>query len=183
PAIEQPPSEAPAIDDTLPAIENFLILNQLVETPRQIAPLSPIQQRYVSFGERQLIVLFWKWQSLKQKLVEIIKSDEYFADPETVPAQADAKDWSMTKSPGFILTQFVTDVGRPQTAAAKDTQGYRRSARLMDAADIKKHLQDITHPEFDANTYNNHGFVLKGSFKTNGHLIQLTAFKLQELQS
>jgi hypothetical protein len=82
----------------------------------------------------------------------------------------------MTKSPGFILSQFVTDVGRPQTAAAKDARGYRKNTRLMDATDIKEHLQDITHPEFDANTYNKHGFVLKGSFKTNGRLIQLTAF-------
>ncbi|KAG0256544.1 hypothetical protein BGZ95_005465, partial [Linnemannia exigua] len=116
-------------------------------------------------------------------LDEIIKSDEYFSDPETAPAQVDAMDWSMTKPPGFLLTQFVTDVGRPETATAKDARGYRRNTRLMDSTDLKEHLQDNIHPEFDANTYNNHGFVLKGSFKTNGHLIQLTAFKLRELQS
>ncbi|KAF8920974.1 hypothetical protein BGZ58_004168, partial [Dissophora ornata] len=193
PRIEMPPAVAPMIEDSpvdptridgaLPAIENFIVLNQLIETPRQIAPLSPIQQRYVSFGERQIIALFWKWEPLKQKLIEIIKSDEYFTDPETAPALADANDWSMTKSPGFILTQFVTEVGRPQTAIAKEARGFRKNARLMDATDIKEHLQDITHPEFDANTYENHGYVLKGSFKTNGHLIQLTAFKLHELQS
>jgi len=185
PTIEDPPVDPPRIDGILPAIENFIVLNQLVETPRRIAPLSPIaiQQRHVSFGERQLIVLFWKWEPLKQKLVEIIKRDEYFTDPETAPVQADAMDWSMTKSPGFILTQFVTDVGKPQTAAAKDARGYRKTARLTDATDVKEHLQDITHPEYDANTYKIHGYVLKGSFKTDGHLIPLTAFKLHELQS
>ncbi|KAF9922743.1 hypothetical protein FBU30_007140 [Linnemannia zychae] len=185
PMIEELPApvDPPRIDNSLLAIENYLVLNQLVDAPRRIVPLSPIRRRYVSFGERQLITMFWKWEPLKQKQIEMVKNDRYFKNPDTVPSQVDTQDWSMPKSPGFILTQFVMDIGRPQTTAAKDTRGYRKHTKLMDIEDIKEHLQDITHPDFDANTYKIHGFALKGSLKTNGHLVQLTAFKLHELQS
>ncbi|KAG0082840.1 hypothetical protein BGZ92_011316 [Podila epicladia] len=47
------------IDSTLPSIENFMVLNSLTKNSRRIAPLSPINRRFISFGERQLITLFW----------------------------------------------------------------------------------------------------------------------------
>ncbi|KAG0256545.1 hypothetical protein BGZ95_005466 [Linnemannia exigua] len=51
--LEEPPTvsaatmessaDPPRIDGALPAIENFFVLNRLVEAPRKIAPLSPIE--------------------------------------------------------------------------------------------------------------------------------------------
>ncbi|KAG0082841.1 hypothetical protein BGZ92_011317 [Podila epicladia] len=88
----------------------------------------------------------------------------------------------MTKPPGYITTQFPTDVGRTETAESKESHGFRKTTRMMDVTSMKSHLQQFTHPDFDAHLYNGHGYILKGSIKTNGHLIQVLAFKLHELQ-
>ncbi|KAF9912500.1 hypothetical protein EC991_010587 [Linnemannia zychae] len=89
------------------------------------------QQLYVEikkiFGERQLVVLFWTWNLLRAKLVDLLKADKYFEDQTIIPSQVDTMDWSTTKPSGFLLTQ--------------------------------------------------------GSIKFNGTLIQVSAFKLHELQA
>ncbi|KAG0269954.1 hypothetical protein BGZ95_001853, partial [Linnemannia exigua] len=92
-------------------------------------------------------------------------------------------DWSVAKPPGFILTQFLTDVGRTATADDKRNRGFRKSTRIMDTAEMISHLQEIDHPNFDETLYIRHGYVLKGSVKSNGYLIQVSAFKLHELQA
>lgn len=160
-----------------------MILNSLTKNPRRIAPFSPINRRFVSFGERQLLTLFWKWGHLKDNLVKLIKGDNYYTDTTITPALHDAKDWLMTKLPGYITTQFLTDVGRADTAESKGSKGYRKTTRMMDFGCMKSHLQQITHPNFDANQYGGRGYALRGSIRTNGHLIQLLAFKLHELQA
>jgi len=53
----------------------------------------------------------------------------------------------------------------------------------MDTAEMISHLQEIDHPDFDATLYTRHGYILQGSVKSNGHLIQVSAFKLHELQA
>ncbi|KAK3826543.1 MAG: hypothetical protein JOS17DRAFT_804203 [Linnemannia elongata] len=152
--------------------------------PRRITLLSTIQTRFVDFGERQLVALFWKWNLLRAKLVDLLKADKFFEDSTINPSQIDTMDWSATKPPGFILTQFLTDVGRAVTATVGDkrNRGYRKSTRMMDTAEMISHLQDIDHPDFDATLYTRHGYILKGSIRSNGHLIQVSAFKLQNFR-
>ncbi|KAG0258479.1 hypothetical protein BGZ95_004945 [Linnemannia exigua] len=112
-------NEHQRIDSNLPAVENYMILNRLVKSLCKIAPISTIQRQFVGFGERQLVALFWKWNLLRAKLVDLLKADKFFKHPTIIPSQADIMDWSVTKPPGFILTQFLTDVVRTPTADDK----------------------------------------------------------------
>ncbi|KAG0264637.1 hypothetical protein DFQ27_001089 [Actinomortierella ambigua] len=50
----------------------------------------------------------------------------------------------------------------------------------MTIADIRQHLLTLAHPDFNATTYHEHGYVLNGTLKSDGHLLQFGAFKLHE---
>ncbi|KAF8904233.1 hypothetical protein BGZ58_006516, partial [Dissophora ornata] len=106
----------PKIDPKLPAIENYMLLNEASGGTRRIAPLSPVARRYVGFSERQLISLFWQWPTLKDKIRCMMIEDGYFQDLTIVPAQSDALNWiAQIKMcpPGRIITTFLSDVGLP----------------------------------------------------------------------
>ncbi|KAF9126355.1 hypothetical protein BGW39_006691 [Mortierella sp. 14UC] len=144
----QPAAVLLKIDPTLPAIENFMILNKASGGSKHIAPLSPLSARYVGFTERQLLPMFWQWSTLKGKIRRMMVDDRYFQDPTIVPALADAQNWLSTIAPGLLVTTFLTDVGLSTDSIWKGK-----------------------------------GYVLRGSIRTNGRLLQLLAFKVKELQS
>ncbi|KAF9342319.1 hypothetical protein BGX26_007803, partial [Mortierella sp. AD094] len=53
----------------------------------------------------------------------------------------------------------------------------------MTLDDTRSHLADIRDPAFDPRNYSRKGYVLSGSFRTNGFTLQLSAYKLKELQA
>ena len=53
----------------------------------------------------------------------------------------------------------------------------------MTLEDARNHLEHIRGPNFDPHDYSNKGYVLTGSFRTNGLRLQLSAYKLKELQA
>ncbi|KAG0018478.1 hypothetical protein BGZ80_007112 [Entomortierella chlamydospora] len=69
-------------------------------------------------------------------------------DLTITPSQTDAMDWSMTRLPGFILTQLVMDVrgqGLQQPRMPEDSEG----PQLMDIADAKAYLTATNYPTYD----------------------------------
>ncbi|KAI7829492.1 hypothetical protein BC939DRAFT_28077 [Gamsiella multidivaricata] len=53
----------------------------------------------------------------------------------------------------------------------------------MSLLDARNHLSAIRDPNFDPRNYSLKGYVLTGSFRTNGFRLQLSAYKLRELQA
>ncbi|KAF9271363.1 hypothetical protein BGZ68_003763, partial [Mortierella alpina] len=182
----QPGTVLPKINPELPAIENYMTLNQASGGSRQIAPLSPLAARYVSFSERQLLPLLWAWPTLKAKIQSIMIQERYFVDPTIVPAQADALDWLGRTTPGRLVTTFLSDVGLPPN---RHDKGFRKTTVVMDLdgkdgmEGLREHISRLRTESFDPNEWQDKGYVLRGSIRTNGRLLQLMAFKKKELQS
>lgn len=162
-----------------------MILNKASGRSRQIAPLSPLAPRYVTFSERQLLPLFWSWPTLKDKIRRMMSEDRYFQDPAIVPSQADALEWLARTTPGRLVITFLSDVGLPPD---KHDKGYRKATTVMDVdgkdgkEGLREHLECLRTETFDPKEWRGKGYVLKGSIRTNGRLLQLLAFKLKELQ-
>ncbi|CAO3565510.1 unnamed protein product [Mortierella alpina] len=174
------------INSTLPAIENYMILNQASGGSRRIAPLSSLAAQYVDFSERQLLPLLWAWPTLKVKIQSMMIQDHYFQDPTIVPAQADAIDWLARTTPGRLVTTFLSDVGLPPN---KHDKGFRKATTIMDLEGkdgregLREHVGRLRAETFDPKEWQGKGYILRGSIRTDGRLLQLLAFKNKELQS
>ncbi|KAF9565018.1 hypothetical protein EC968_004278 [Mortierella alpina] len=174
------------IDSALPAVENYLILNKAYGACRRIAPLSPLAARYVGFSERHLLPLFWAWPTLKTKIQNMMIRDRYFEDPTIVPSQDDAKNWLTKTTPGRLVTTFLSDVGLP---SSKHDKGFRKATSVMDldgkdgVEGLRQYVGRLRAESFDPKEWQDKGYVLRGSIRTNGRLLQLLAFKKKELQS
>ncbi|KAF9100189.1 hypothetical protein BGX23_004017 [Mortierella sp. AD031] len=157
------------------SIENFVRLNKLSGNSRKISPVSSSQQPFISFSERELVAFFFKKDSLKKKLRDMMGL-EY-------AALADVDNWIATKEPGFLIKRFLADVD-PQglTSRQRGKMGYRAAIRLLSLDDIRTHLQNLEDPSFDPNNYSRKGYILRGSVRTDGFRIHLMAFKIRELQ-
>ncbi|KAF8916938.1 hypothetical protein BGZ58_005189, partial [Dissophora ornata] len=112
--------------------------------------------------------------------------NSYFQDPAIVPAQTDALNWLAKTAPGRLVTTFLSDVGLPP---GKHDKGYRKETTVldMDGKDgkegLREHLGCLRAETFDPKEWHGKGYVLRGSIRTDGRLLQLLAFKLKELQS
>jgi hypothetical protein len=116
---------------------------------------------------------------LKGKIRDMMIEDCYFEDPTIVPANADALDWITKVAPGRLITTFLSDIGLPP---AKNDKGFRKSTLIMDKVAMREHLERLRDSSFDPKGWDRKGYVLKGSIRTDGRLLQLLAFKVKELQ-
>ncbi|KAF9153146.1 hypothetical protein BG015_004007 [Linnemannia schmuckeri] len=176
----------PKIDSTLPTIENYMLLNKASGRSRRIAPLSPLAARYIGFSERQFLPLFWALPTLKAKIQSMMVKDRYFQDPTIVLMQADALDWLARTTSGRLVTTFLSDVG---LLPNKHDKGLRKATTVTNVKGkdgkegLREHLGPLRAGSFDPKEWRDKGYVLRGSIRINGHLQQLLAFKLKELQS
>jgi len=81
------PSE---IDNKLSAIENFILLNRSSKSFRRIAPMTGVEQPFISFSDRELGILLWKNEILKPKLQELTLED--FSDKTIQTYQLDLNE-------------------------------------------------------------------------------------------
>ncbi|KAF9079285.1 hypothetical protein BGX23_004464, partial [Mortierella sp. AD031] len=161
------------------AIENFLRLNRISNQSRRIVPLSTSEQPFVSFSERELISFFWKREPLKKKLLEMVQDDDPGAG-----TLADVQVWIRAKEPGHLIKRLICDVDPPGlTSRQRGKLGYRGAVKLLSLDQIATHLSNIQQPSFNPSNYREKGYVLRGSLRTDGYRIQLSAFKLKELQA
>lgn len=167
------------IDDTISAIENFVLLSRSSRRYRRIVPLASLEQPFVSFSERELGILFWQKAKLQKKLQELALED--FQDKDIIPRQSDMESWLQKKAPGTLITEMLSDIGKPRPR--KGRGGFRDSTSVMDLDKMRSHLQSIQKANFDPRIYNERGYAHRGSIRTDGFRLQLLAFKLKELQS
>ncbi|KAG0294134.1 hypothetical protein BGZ96_001756 [Linnemannia gamsii] len=162
------------------AVENFLEFNRMSGNTRRIAPMSSSKDGFVSFSEREIIGLFWKRPMIKAKILELVTP----VFPGCLALDDVTTIWLRDQEPGFVIKSLLCDVALVGlTSRQRGKAGYRAAIKLMTIPEIKDHLSTIRQPDFDPGTYATKGYLLRGSIRTNGFSIQLTAFKLKELQA
>jgi len=165
------------------AIENFLALNKLSKNSRKIAPMSPLEQQFMSFTERELMAFFWKRELLRTKLQDMVSPD-YPGTAASRLSLADVTSWIGTKEPGFLIKRLLSDVAKEGlTIRQRGKAGHKAAVKLMSLKQIRQHIEPLRQPSFDPEGYGTKGYILRGSIRTDGFRIQLLAFKLKELQS
>jgi len=168
-----------SIWNDLSAVENFLKLNKLVKNYHRIIPLSPQEHGFLSFSERELLVLFCGRPLLQDRIRSW--ADHTFS---TKPSIDDLKNiWLDTMEPGFLIKMLLADVGpKDLTSRHRGKAGYRGAIKFTTMDDIKDHLRPLRQDTFDPREYNSKGYALRGSIRTDGYRLQLLGFKLKELQ-
>ncbi|KAG0294208.1 hypothetical protein BGZ98_001851, partial [Dissophora globulifera] len=168
------------ICNDLTVVENFLRFNNMTGNRRKIAPLSTPVDHFVSFSERELVALCWKDDLLKTQILELARP--------TFPTCSAMDDvirlWMPDQEPGLLIKNLIADVAPTGlTVRRRGKLGYRGAIINMSIQDTRNHLSEIHYPNFDPRNYDRKGYALSGSFSTNGFTLQLSAFKLRELQA
>ncbi|KAK3822858.1 MAG: hypothetical protein J3Q66DRAFT_437301 [Benniella sp.] len=184
-----PSTPTAEIDHQSSAIENFLVQNALIKNRRKIAPLSDVVHKFILLAERNLVAIFCKSEVLRPLLFGLARQCQFKATSVT-----DLEAWIGTKEPGFLIRRFIAHVGREDQNGGqnpmrpKKTKYERRrlkshkgAVRLLSLAEIQQHVTDVRHGS--PRTYDAKGYVLRGSFRTDGHRFLLLSFKLKELNS
>ncbi|KAG0285652.1 hypothetical protein BGZ98_005424, partial [Dissophora globulifera] len=179
------------IDETIPAIENFWRLNKSSKSYRRMAPLTGMEQPFVSFSELDLIEFLWRKEKIKSHLQDLVLQDYHNQDFD--PSLADLKEYLDQRPPGHLIARLLSNVGRDEVR--KGPRSYKDSTCLMALDDLRRHIQTIRAPGFDpqtpptyriplsATSVKTPRYVLRSSLRTDGFRLQLLAFKLSELNS
>ncbi|KAF9104945.1 hypothetical protein BGX27_009866 [Mortierella sp. AM989] len=169
------------IHNGISAIENFVRLNSLTKNRRKLAPLTPIQQPFVSFTEGELLRILWKNDTLKKKIKDWNEEAKNAKTPYS-PSQDDMINWLMDREPGYLVTQLLSPVGKP-IQKRQGPRGYKDKTIVMSLKQMRKHIKCIQSETFDRRSHWKRGYSITGSIRTDGFRLQLLAFKLKELNS
>ncbi|KAG0014587.1 hypothetical protein BGZ82_001717, partial [Podila clonocystis] len=165
--------------DKTPA-ENFLILNMTSGRCWQLSPMSSLESKFILLSEDDLVRVFWKDKTLREQL-------QAYARPTVsvqVPSQDDVIGWLKNLDPGLLINKLLTDIGGFTAEERKTKKRLSRSARQMSIDKLTTHISAVCHKDFNPTiqgSYSEKGYVLRGSIKTDGFLLHLLAFKMNEL--
>lgn len=169
----------PKIRLDISAIENFLELNKLTGSHRRMIPMSPRENGFVTFSERELLALFMSRPVLEKHIRSWSTGDFSFK-----PAVDDLLSWLGDKEPGYLIKKLLADITLENLSVRqRGKAGYRGAIKLTLMDEIRTHLRPLKEKTFDPRQYNGKGYAIHGSVRTDGYCLQLLAFKLKELQS
>lgn len=171
------------IDGGVSAIENFRRLNGLTNNSWKPIPLSFAEDGFICLTEYELATLLWKHEVMERELRAMM--DGQFSVPSFALSQADFIEcWLPLTPPGTLLKTLLVDLdNRRLTSRQKGKAGHAGAIRLLTLKQIHQHINAVRHGNFDPRTYCQKGYQLLGSLKTDGHRLQLLAYKLKELLS
>ncbi|KAG0221137.1 hypothetical protein BGW41_007177, partial [Actinomortierella wolfii] len=180
-----PPDARVEIDNSLSAIENFRRLNHLTNNSWKLFPLSPVEDGFVNISEYELATLLWRHEATRHEL-RAMMDGQFLVSSDVLTLPDLTQCWLPGTPPGTLLKKFLADVdldGKGLTSRQKGKAGYAAAIKLLSIEQIHQHINTIRHKDFDPRTYCQKGYQLLGSFKTDGHRLQLLAYKLKELLS
>ncbi|KAF9977791.1 Rad2 nuclease [Actinomortierella ambigua] len=175
-----PSNTSLGVDFGVSAIENFVKLNRLAGYSWRLCPLSKVEVGYLMFSESELMSFFWRQEQLKVKLQEMARP--LFPNP---PARGlPLIDVQQSLPIGRVIKEFIADVD-PQGLSSRQRRrkGVVAAIKIWTAQDTVDHVNALRRPDFNPATYNAKGYIPSGCIRTDGHKLQLLAFKLKELQS
>ncbi|KAF9360179.1 hypothetical protein BGX26_010318 [Mortierella sp. AD094] len=179
-----PSNSAVVLQRDMSSIENFARLNALAMHSWTPIPLSPVEYGFVDFSEYDLANFFWSRDKLQDKLKDLMAPDFPSASRDKFNKTWCVADWLPGKEPGYLIKRFVCDIGKEGlTVRQQGKAGHRAAIKQLSFQQLFNHINHLRQPSFDPRTYNEKEYVLCGSIRTNGHHLQLLAYKLRELQS
>jgi hypothetical protein len=130
-----------------------------------------------------LTKIFWPDLDLRLQLQLYALPDfPSIKNPEKV-SQSDVALWLSRTTPGSLITSFLTDIGGYSAEQRRKLKSYSRSTSLVSTEEMRSHLRRIRKDDFKPKEYAVNGYVLRGSFRTDGVHIQVLGFKMKELHS
>ncbi|KAG0220974.1 hypothetical protein BGW41_007389 [Actinomortierella wolfii] len=180
-----PPDTRVEIDSSVSAIENFRRLNHLTNNSWSPVPLSPVEDGFIIISEYELATILWKHEVTRHELRAMMNGQfSVSSDVLTLPDLIEC--WLPGTPPGTLLKTFLADVdldSKGLTNRQKGKAGHAAAIKPLSIEQIHQHINTIRHRDFDPRTYRLKGYQLLGSLKTEGHRLQLLAYKLKELLS
>ncbi|KAF9572130.1 hypothetical protein EC968_010216 [Mortierella alpina] len=124
---------------------------------------------------KDLLSILWKNDILKARIMRIFEMSRASKDV--------AAGILSTKGPGFLLNHLITRKGTGGPRRGHDS--YQKTAKTFSIGGMKTHLAGLWSKEFKDNptTYDGRGYMLTGSFRTDGFSLQILALKLKECSS
>ncbi|KAF9141933.1 hypothetical protein BGX30_003742 [Mortierella sp. GBA39] len=165
------------------AIENFVLLNRACGSRRSLVPMSSFDVKFITLSDLDLTKIFWQNLPLRCALQSYGFPEYPSMEHSDQGTHADVGLWLSTKTPGFLITRLLTNIGRYSADQRKKLNNYSRSTFLVTKDEMKCHLQNIRADDFEPASYTEKGYVLRGSIRTDGFRLQVLAFKLNELHS
>ncbi|KAG0041871.1 hypothetical protein BGZ83_001203 [Gryganskiella cystojenkinii] len=169
-----------------PAIQLFVRANALAGRRWRLSPLSSEEHGYMTFTESELAAFLHKRDELHPVLKELIG----FTDQQRRLTQVElTQDWLPLQTPGLLIQQLIAPVdprasnGDRLHGRQKKNAGVAATIKIVTPEDLRMHVNSLRHPTFDPRTYEQKGYFLRGSIKTDGYNLQLLAYKVRELNS
>ncbi|KAF9947469.1 hypothetical protein BGZ72_010527, partial [Mortierella alpina] len=169
-----------------PAIQLFVRANATDGRPWRLSPLSSEEHGYMTFSEKELLCFLHK----RDDLHPVLKKLTGCTDPHRRLSQADLiTDWLPFQTPGVLIQRLIAPVD-PKTVSGERLRGRQRkdagvaaAVRVPDPEELCTHINTLRRDGFDPRTYQEKGYFLSGSIKTDGYNLQVLAFKVRELNS
>ncbi|KAF9342723.1 hypothetical protein BGX26_006978, partial [Mortierella sp. AD094] len=169
-----------------PAIQLFVRANATAGRPWRLSPLSSEEHGYMTFTEIELAAFLHKRDELHPILKKLIGC----TDQQRRIAQKElTQDWLSFQAPGVLIQRLIAPVD-PRTpdgdrlrGRQKKEAGVAAAVKVVEPEEMRAHINTLRGDGFDPRTYQEKGYFLRGSIKTDGYTLQLLAFKLRELNS
>jgi hypothetical protein len=159
-----------------------MILNKACDNHRKVVPLSSYENAFVTLSELDLVKVFWKDDSLRT-ILQRWATNSIHREQQRVPVQSEVITWLSGTKPGHLIVKMLTDIGGYSPGERKKYKGYKATTFKMSINDMRRHIQAIRDATFHPKSYKERGYALRGSIRTDGFLLQILAFKLNELNS
>jgi len=164
-------------------MENFFTLNTMNKNSWKLIPVSSTERGFFIFSERELVALFWKIPSLKLRL-QALAGTTFPQTPQDRLTLDDCMNiWLPGESPGAVIKKFIASIDPPSSNSGRKAKQQSYPFRSKSLVELRDHVNVLRRPGFNPQTYEEKGYVLRGSIKTDGFRLSLLAFKLRELQS
>ncbi|KAG0254341.1 hypothetical protein DFQ27_006905 [Actinomortierella ambigua] len=169
-----------------PAIQIFVDANTILGHPWCLAPLSSEEHGFMTFTELELAAFFHKRADLLPFLQHLVG----YSDQSRPMAQTYLTNcWLPLRPPGLFIKRLIapvdpkTTTGERLKGRARKDAGIAAAVKVVERSEIRSHINTLRDRESDPQSYEEKGYFLRGSIRTDGYQLQLLAFKLRELNS
>jgi len=140
----------------------------------------------MTFTEIELAAFLHK----RDELHPILKKLIGYTDQQRRLTQTElTQDWLSVQAPGVLIQRLIAPVD-PRTPDGDRLRGRQKkeasvaaAVKVVEPEEMRAHINTLRGDGFDPRTYQEKGYFLCGSIKTDGYLLQLLAYKVRELSS
>ncbi|KAG0077980.1 hypothetical protein BGZ93_003548, partial [Podila epicladia] len=169
------------LNNKVPAIELFLRLNNMTGNTWTIAPLSPVEDGWLTFTEAELGAFFHKKEA---ELHPTLKNLIHHTDERKLTQEDLTRHWLQGQAPGSLIRRLIAPIAPDAIPSKEILKGVLTApVEFLTPDGIRDHINSLRAMDFDPKAYAQKGYLLRGSIKTDGHRLQVLAFKLRELLS